>query len=81
MGQDGMSMELRATVAMGDQRLPYVKVEVTRPGKSSVEIVIHESLVVNGRLNVEIDGDFTVEDDPEDELTIHVNDRTVPVFK
>lgn len=76
-----MSMELSATVAMGDQRLPYVKVEVTRPGKPSVEIVIHESLVVNGRLNVEIDGDFTVEDDPEDELTIHVNDRTVRVFK
>ena len=74
-------MEIRAILDIGDRRLPYAKVEVIRPGKPPVEIVIHESLILGGRLNIEIDGDFTNEPDPNDELTIHVNDRTVPVFK
>lgn len=59
----------------------YMMVTVTfaRPEGGEVSILVHESLVKPGRVNIEIDGEFD-DDNPYDELTVHVNDRSVACF-
>ncbi len=66
-------MQITATVEPGDQGKEYAQVAV-RVGDNEVTFVVHESLVYENTINIEIDGDLT-ESNPS--LRINLNDFLV----